>query len=210
MTHPSTIRNNYFFFDASWPYPGKRNNEASQESSSYWRAGSPSEDYSSHFQEHKVEPPRKRARLISTQNESKKEDDPIPEPMDLETTNRSINEYGKSFSNDDDDDDECDSRPSELEHTERHLFNRLILQRISSRFDAPAVDYVDAKLQDLIRGSLRAAMVIQKEQYGAPSKMETPGTQNHQMCNSCSENDQDTITRSCLDEVTAEDALMEF
>jgi hypothetical protein len=155
MTHPST--NNYFLSDASWPHPGKRSNETSQERS-FWRATGPSEDYSTRFQE--SEQARKRARLISKEEMEESENHNM-EPMILETTNRPngnmIPDHDKSISNDD------ERKPTEFEYAQRTLFNRLVSQRISSRYcDRPVVDYVDAKLQDLIRGSLRTAIAMQK------------------------------------------------
>jgi hypothetical protein len=160
MTHPST--NNYFFPDGSLPHLGKRSDETTQERS-FWRATGPSEDYSTRFQE--SEPARKRARLISNEEMEESENHNM-KPMILEITNypsgNMIPEHGKSISNEDES-LKVERRPTDFEYAQSTLFNRLVLQRISSPYcDRPVVDYVDAKLQDLIRGSLRTAIAMKK------------------------------------------------
>eukprot|EP00980_Cylindrotheca_fusiformis_P010611 scaffold2362_cov109-Cylindrotheca_fusiformis.AAC.2 len=222
MTHPSTT-NNYFFFDASWPYPGKRNNEALDDKS-VWRTDGPSEDYSSHFQGHTMEPVRKRARLISDEDTADMEmegsnDPPVLEEMNMEPSDHQSDKIvrhnnGKSLCNNDIQADK--DEPTEVDNAERNLFNRLILQRISSRYhDPPVMDYVDAKLQELIRGSLRQAMHMHKRN-GVPSLMRSFDNPTDQIPDSSSSSSSDCETNDSGATVAKyindndDDVLMEY
>lgn len=61
------------------------------------------------------------------------------------------------------DDSHNDAKSSELEKAQRMLFSKLMLQQISRHYCQPSRDVVDARLEELIRQSLRQATSAQKD-----------------------------------------------